>query len=79
MEGTQIQPAPETTLEPLRLGEILLRKARLSETALEEALTQQREKGGRIGEVVQIASEGEQAKPGGGGVWPLLRHGPSGG
>jgi general secretion pathway protein E len=53
MEVTQLAPVTlDQSAEPLRLGEILLRTARLTESALEEALTQQREKGGRIGEVL---------------------------
>ena len=53
MEITQVAPnQPAESLEPSRLGEILIRTARLSAAALEEALVQQLEKGGRIGEVL---------------------------
>lgn len=52
LTSAAVTAAPDAALEALRLGEILLRTARLSDSALEEALVQQREKGGRIGETL---------------------------
>lgn len=52
VETTQLASEPPSELQSLRLGEILLRTARLMPERLEEALAQQREKGGRIGEML---------------------------